>query len=63
MFKALNYALHRKVNPPLPPHDDDTKLANDFSDFFDEKISKIRSELDRSSPGLLMKVILSMVLN
>ena len=50
MFKALNYALHRKVNPPLPPHDDDTALANDFSDFFDEKISKIRSELDRNNP-------------
>ena len=42
MFKALNYALHRKVAPPLPPHDDDTELANRFSDFFDEKISKTR---------------------
>ena len=49
MFKALNHALHRKVAPPLPPHDDDTELANRFSDFFDEKISKIRSELDSDS--------------
>ena len=26
MFKALNYALHRKVTPPLPAHNDDTEI-------------------------------------
>ena len=49
MFKALNYALHRKVTPPLPAHMNDTELANNFSDYFDEKIRKIRSELDSNS--------------
>ena len=50
MFKALNYALHRKVAPPLPPHDDDPELANRFMTFLmKKKISKIRAELDISS--------------
>jgi hypothetical protein len=47
MFKAINYALHRKVTPPLPPHESATDLANEFCDFFDDKISKIRSKLDK----------------
>jgi hypothetical protein len=46
MFKALNYALHRKTASPMPPSDDISTLANEFSKFFDDKILKIRSQLD-----------------
>jgi hypothetical protein len=49
MFKAINYALHRKVAPPLPPHADDTELANEFSEYFEEKINRIRSTLDNGN--------------
>jgi len=51
MFRALNQALHRKVPPPLPPHDDEANLANEFSDFFEEKIEKIRCKLDTDQTG------------
>jgi hypothetical protein len=50
MFRSLNSALHRKVSPPLPQHDNATILANEFSDFFDDKISKIRTKLDNDNP-------------
>ena len=48
MFKSLNSALHRKVDPPLPPNDDESTLAEEFSEFFDEKIEKIRLKLDQN---------------
>ena len=49
MFKALNHALHRNTTPPLPPSRNDTELANDFINFFDQKIQKIRTKLDEKS--------------
>jgi hypothetical protein len=52
MFKNLNKALHRKVSPPLPPSDSDAVLANEFGDFFEEKIEKIRTKLDTGNPVL-----------
>ena len=46
MFKAINSALNRKQELPLPPHDNVKTLANDFNDFFENKILKIREKLD-----------------
>ena len=46
MFKILNSNLNRKQELPLPHHNNETELANDFNMFFDEKIKKIRSKLD-----------------
>ena len=46
MFKAINAALNRKQNLPLPPHANDRTLANQFISYFDEKIDKIRQKLD-----------------
>jgi hypothetical protein len=49
MFRALNNALHRKPKPVLPPCENDTELANNFIEFFEEKIDKIRSKLDKDN--------------
>ena len=46
MFKILNANLNRKQALPLPHHNKETDLADDFNKFFDEKIKKIRSKLD-----------------
>ena len=35
-----------KAVNPLPEHNDSEQLANEFADFFMEKIRKIRSSLD-----------------
>ena len=42
MFKTINAALHRKPDLPLPHHEDDQILANDFNRFFCDKIERIR---------------------
>jgi len=57
MFKALNRALHRKTDLPLPTHSDETGLANAFSDFFEEKIKNIRSKLDNNCIHPLPEVV------
>ncbi len=41
----MNKLLGRKQCNPLPPHDSGEKLANDFGEFFINKIEKIHSEL------------------
>ena len=48
MFKILNASLNRKQELPLPHHNNDEHLANEFNQFFDEKIKMIRSKLDSS---------------
>ena len=45
LFKVVAKLLHNENDTPLPPCDSFDKLAMQFSDFFSEKISKIRSEL------------------
>ena len=47
MFKAIETALHTKGDNPLPDHESDEDLANDFSEEFDNKIKKIREDLDQ----------------
>ena len=46
LFKIINTLLHRKQDLPLPPHESDSALANDFANFFTDKIATIRLELD-----------------
>ena len=43
LSKSLNSMLHRNVSSPLPPHDDETELVHNCSNFFEEKIYKIRT--------------------
>ena len=45
LFNVMNKLLGRKQCNPLPPHDSDEQLANDFGEFFVKKIEKIHSEL------------------
>jgi hypothetical protein len=47
LFKTLNGLLHRKNDTPLPPHNDESELANRFNDFFINKVETIRDELDK----------------
>ncbi len=49
LFKVINKALNKKEDIAFPPGVSDNELANDFLDFFDGKIEKIRSELDGSN--------------
>ncbi len=46
LFRSINAALHRKQDTPLPPHSSKAVMANDFSEFFNDKIDKIRNDLD-----------------
>ena len=46
LFKVINASLNRKQDSPLPHHDNDSALANEFAQFFDNKIQKLRSKLD-----------------
>ena len=46
LFRVINAALHRKQDTPLPPHTSKTELANEFGDFFTDKIDNIRNYLD-----------------
>ncbi len=39
LFKVMNAALNRKQDTPFPPHSSETDLANEFSDFFTDKIA------------------------
>ena len=47
LFRNLNEALHRKEETLLPPSNSDIELAEEFSDFFNGKIEKIRTDLDK----------------
>ena len=58
LSKVLGGLVQRKDAPVLPSSQSDLELASSFSDFFSEKILRIRSELDldmtnpsRASPG------------
>ncbi len=51
LFKIINRMLHRNEATPLPPHSSDYDLANEFSNFFKEKIQCIQDFLDNSHSG------------
>ena len=46
LFKVLNTLLQRKTDNPLPPHTSAKDLADNFSEFFISKISKIQENLE-----------------
>jgi hypothetical protein len=43
---VINASLNRKQDSPLPRNDNDTDLANEFVQFFDDKIKRLRTKLD-----------------
>ena len=49
MFKVINTSLNRKQPSPLPAHDDDTALANEFIKFFDDKITTLKKKFTHSN--------------
>ncbi len=46
LYNLIQSLTSVKRATPLPPHDSIEQLANDFGDFFVEKIEKIRMEID-----------------
>ena len=44
-YSLVKHLTGRTPNNPLPKHDDEETLANEFADFFIWKIKKIRQEL------------------
>ena len=50
LFKVVDELLHRKKKTELPDCDYDIDLADKFSEYFVDKISKILKNLDLNSP-------------
>ena len=50
LFKVVDELLHRTKKTELPDCDSDIDLADKFSGYFVDKISKIRRNLDLNSP-------------
>ena len=46
LYSLVRYLTGTKVQNPMPSSTGDTKLANDFADYFIEKIQKIWDDLD-----------------
>ena len=46
LYLPVKHLTGTTPNNPLPKHDDEETLANEFADFFIRKIEKIRQELD-----------------
>ena len=46
LYSLVKHLTGTTSNNPLPKHDDEEILANEFADFFIGKIEKIRQELD-----------------
>ena len=47
LFKVINTLTNNKKENPLPPHEDPESLANEFAEFFANKILKIRHEISQ----------------
>ena len=47
LFKTLNKVMHRKRENPMPDHASPKALANEFSDYFRSKVSKIRDDFSK----------------
>ena len=46
VYSLVRYLTGTKVQNPMPDNTGDEKLANDFADYFIEKIQKIQDDLD-----------------
>ena len=51
IYKIVNGLLHRKQESPLPPITPLSKLAEEFSEFFDSKIANIMNHLQSNIEG------------
>ena len=49
LFKTIDSLLHRKCDTPYPPCNSPLDLANKFVEFFSDKITKIRVDLDNAA--------------
>jgi hypothetical protein len=52
LFSTVNNMLHRTTEKLYPPSKCADKLANDFAEFFSNKITKIRNDLVPPGPPL-----------
>ena len=52
LFKTIDNLLDRKCETPYPPCNSPSELANKFVEFFSDKITKIRVDLDAAAPFL-----------
>ncbi len=50
LFPLVDKLLHRTSSSPLPSYDSTTDLANQFAEFFNDKIEKIYTHLSTPSP-------------
>ena len=50
LFKTIHNLLHRKCDTPYPSCNSPSELANTFVEFFSDKITKIRVDLDAAAP-------------
>ena len=57
LWKTINSVLHRKPTPSLPDHDSPDLLCQKFSDFFVNKISKIRQAFPPRSPDTSIDLV------
>ena len=48
-FKLLNGLIGNSSEHPLPAHEDETELCNDFEQFFSNKIHNIRNNISKAS--------------
>ena len=48
LFKVVNKALYKNQNNPMPPNKPNSELVDEFINYFDDKIKKIRINLDSS---------------
>ncbi len=46
LYREIKKRTNKKRENPLPKHDSKTELANEFSDFFNDKIETIRDKLE-----------------
>ena len=49
LFRTLNKVMHREKKNPLPDSCDSQQLANDFNNYFHEKVDKIRRSFSQNN--------------
>ncbi len=47
LFKVINKAIHRKQDNPMPQGKTNQELADEFADFFTDKIANIRTKIEQ----------------
>ena len=49
LYKLVHHLTSMKADNPLPEHENEENLTNEFADYFIGKIEKIRQELNTNS--------------